>query len=133
MTTIQVVEITLPEDITEFPRGRAFAINIFASWCAPCRVEAPLVSELAKSGVPIIGVNLRDSPPEAEKFLNDFGNPFEKIIADENGQFMMRLGATGIPETLLVDDKGVVRYRFAGPITQAALEKEILPMWEKIK
>ncbi len=130
---IQEINLPLPEQITGLPRGSAFAINIFASWCAPCRVEAPLVDQLGKSGVTLIGINLRDEPAAAQKFLNDFGNPFKMIIADESGRLLMQLGATGIPETILIDAKGIMRYRFAGPITQQALNQEILPAWEKIK
>lgn len=131
--TLQEINQPLPQDIDEFPTDEAFAINIFASWCAPCRVEAPLIDQLGKSGVTLIGINLRDKPDEAQKFLNDFGNPFEKIIRDESGASLLKIGATGIPETILVDRKGIIRYRFAGPVTQEALNKELLPAWEKIK
>lgn len=130
---LQEINLPLPQDIPEFPVGKAFAINIFASWCAPCRVEAPVIDQLGKSGVKLIGINLRDDPKAAEKFLNDFGNPFSAIIKDQDGRFLITLGATGIPETILVDQNGVMRYRFAGPVTQEALNREILPAWEKIK
>jgi cytochrome c biogenesis protein CcmG/thiol:disulfide interchange protein DsbE len=103
-------------------------VNFFASWCLPCRVEAPQLKELAEAGVRIEGIALRDRPDAIRDFLKKTGNPFRRIGLDSEGQVAIAFGSSGVPETFLVDGKGVVRYQHIGEIRAdqlPALMKEI--------
>ncbi len=101
-------------------------VNFWASWCAPCRAEHPILSELSAEGITIYGVNYKDTPAQAQKFLGDLGNPFAAIGADA-GRAAIDWGVYGVPETYVIDGKGVVVLRFAGPITRQELERTIRP------
>ncbi len=104
-------------------------VNFWASWCAPCRAEHPNLVALAKSGVKIWGVNYKDDPAKARAFLAELGNPFAGVEADP-GRNAIEWGVYGVPETFVIDGKGVIRLRFAGPITTDALRTRILPAIE---
>jgi cytochrome c biogenesis protein CcmG/thiol:disulfide interchange protein DsbE len=101
-------------------------VNFWASWCAPCRAEHPMLETLAQEGIPIYGVNYKDREPDAQKFLNDLGNPFAAIGADA-GRMALDWGVYGVPETYVIDGEGRIILRFAGPITAAELERSIRP------
>lgn len=101
-------------------------VNFFASWCQPCRVEHPMLDQLATEGVTIHGINYKDKPADAEKLLADLGNPYAKIGADKGGM-ALNWGVYGVPETYVIDGNGVVVLRWAGPITADVLEKTIRP------
>ncbi len=102
-------------------------VNFWASWCAPCRAEHPMLSEIAATGVPIHGVNYKDKPENALAFLDDLGNPFTAMGADESGRMGLDWGLYGVPETFVIDGAGKVVLRFAGPVTRAVMEDTILP------
>ena len=102
-------------------------VNYWASWCAPCRVEHPTLEALAAEGVPIYGINYKDDPAKALTFLEELGNPYVAVGADPDGRTALEWGLYGVPETYVIDGNGVVLLRFAGPITQRALEGEIRP------
>ena len=99
-------------------------VNIWASWCAPCRLEHSLLMDLKeKTNINIIGLNYKDKKSNAIKFLNKFGNPFEKILIDPNGTISITLGAYGVPETFLVNSKSKIIRKFTGPLkTENILE-----------
>ncbi len=107
--------------------GRMKLVNFWASWCAPCRAEHPSLVKLAAEGVPIYGVNYKDTPENAAKFLAELGNPFEKMGADATGRMGLMWGLYGVPETYLIDGEGRILLRHAGPITERVVEGTIRP------
>lgn len=107
--------------------GRVKLVNFWASWCAPCRVEHPALVALAAEGLPIYGVNYKDTPANAAKFLDELGNPFEKMGADATGRMGLMWGLYGVPETYLIDGEGRILLRHAGPITQRVIDGTIRP------
>ncbi|MBH0112950.1 DsbE family thiol:disulfide interchange protein [Novosphingobium sp. YJ-S2-02] len=103
-------------DSADFAKGSPRLVNIFASWCIPCRVEAPQLGALAKAGVRIEGISVRDSTENLRAFLSQNGDPFAAIGADDDGQVQLALGSSGVPETYVVDGKGLIRYQHVGEI-----------------
>jgi len=96
--------------------GKPRLLNIFASWCIPCQVEAPQLAQLAAAGVPIDGISVRDRPELLAVFLKQNGNPFQRIGADDAGKVQLALGSSGVPETYLIDGKGRIRHQHIGEI-----------------
>lgn len=96
--------------------GKPRLLNIFASWCIPCAVEAPQLAKLAESGVEIDGIAIRDRREDVEAFLARHGNPFARIGADDVSSVQMAIGSSGVPETFVIDAKGVIRYQHIGEI-----------------
>jgi len=107
--------------------GEVKLVNYWASWCAPCRVEHPNLAQLAADGVTIYGVNYKDKPDNALGFLKELGNPYTALGADAEGRMALNWGVYGVPETYVIDGKGNIVLRFAGPITQRVLDSTILP------
>lgn len=106
-------------------------VNFWASWCVPCRVEHAQLEEMNASGVTIHGVNYKDKLGNAEGFLNDLGNPYTAIGADDTGRTGRDWGVYGVPETFVIDADGKVVLRYAGPVTQRIMTETILPAIEK--
>ncbi|MGH6707288.1 MAG: DsbE family thiol:disulfide interchange protein [Sphingomicrobium sp.] len=96
--------------------GQPRLVNVFASWCVPCIAEAPLLMELKRQGIPIDAIAVRDKPQDVAEFLGRHGNPFERIGADPESRLQIALGSSGVPETFVVDGKGIVRYQHMGAI-----------------
>ena len=101
-------------------RGQAYAVNVFASWCAPCRLEASSIEVLA-GDLPVIGVNYRDDDADANAFLERFGNPYTGIGRDPDGSASIQLGVHGLPETFIVGPDGIVVLHHQGPVLADAL------------
>jgi cytochrome c biogenesis protein CcmG/thiol:disulfide interchange protein DsbE len=108
-------------------------VNFWASWCAPCRAEHPILSELAAQGITVHGVNYKDDPAKAQAFLAELGNPYATIGADPAGRTAIDWGLYGVPETFVIDGSGTVVLRFAGPITRQELDRKILPAIRKAR
>ena len=117
----------------DLTQGRPVVINFFASWCVPCRAEHPLLTELAeKHKAEIWGINHRDRPKEAKRFLDELGNPYRRIGVD-NGRGIIHWGVYGLPETMVVDGAGKIRYHHRGPLTRKNLIEEVLPVLEYLE
>jgi cytochrome c biogenesis protein CcmG/thiol:disulfide interchange protein DsbE len=102
--------------IADLRSGKPHLVNVFASWCIPCRAEAPQLMALKQRGVPIEGVAIRDRSEDVAAFLADWGDPFDRIGADPTSRVQFALGSSGVPETFLVDGKGVIRHQHIGDI-----------------
>jgi len=107
--------------------NRVTLVNLFASWCIPCREEAPALAQLAHArGVRLIGIAYKDKPEAARAFLNEYGNPFDRVGLDADGRAGIEWGISGVPETFVIDRHGIVRGRF-GPLTPDGLVIDMLP------
>lgn len=111
----------------ELRAGEVTLVNFWASWCAPCRAEHPILTELAAEGITVLGVNYKDPADKAQAFLAELGNPYARIGADAEGRMALDWGLYGVPETFVVAGDGTVVLRFAGPITRQELERRIRP------
>lgn len=111
--------------------GKVKIVNFWASWCGPCRVEHPNLIKLAAEGIPIYGVNYKDRPEAAQKFLDELGNPFAKLGSDEKAKMGFQWGVTAPPESFVIDGEGRVIYRFAGPLVERVIESDIRPALAK--
>jgi cytochrome c biogenesis protein CcmG/thiol:disulfide interchange protein DsbE len=101
-----------------------YIVNIWASWCVPCRTEHPLLMKLSKNqSVKLIGLNYKDNLNNAKKFINDFGNPYSQIIIDSDGTLSVEFGAYGVPETFIIDKNKMIIRKFLGPISKEILEE----------
>lgn len=99
-------------------KGKAYLLNIWASWCEACTQEQSVLLEIKRHHrIPIIGLNYKDDPANARSFLKQWGNPYEIIVMDETGKAAIDWGVYGTPETFLVDQKGQIRYKYVGPLT----------------
>lgn len=111
-----IVEGTPGLSSAHFTDGQPKLLNVFASWCVPCRVEAPQLARLEQAGAPIVAVAIRDRPEDTAAFLDAFGNPFSRIGRDDISEVALLLGSSGVPETFVVDGQGVIRYQHIGEI-----------------
>ncbi|MGE0223252.1 MAG: DsbE family thiol:disulfide interchange protein [Acetobacteraceae bacterium] len=113
--------------------GKPVVINFFASWCAPCRIEHPLLMRLAKQeNVPVYGIAYKDKPEDTARFLAQFGDPYRAVGLDLNGRTGLDFGAYGVPETYVLDAQGHIRKRFVGPLSIQAVEQELLPLLRQL-
>jgi cytochrome c biogenesis protein CcmG/thiol:disulfide interchange protein DsbE len=113
-------------------KGAVTLVNVWASWCVPCHDEAPLLMQLAQdSRLRIVGINYKDEPDNARRFLGRYGDPFAAAGADVNGRAAIEWGVYGVPETFIVGRDGRIAYKLVGPITPENLETTIKPEIEK--
>lgn len=109
--------------------GQTWLLNVWASWCAPCRQELPVLAELSKrDGVAIYGLNYKDLPDKARALLRLAGNPYRASAMDSDGRMGMDFGIQGVPETFVIDREGRIRYRHAGPVTPEIWRDRLLPV-----
>ncbi|MEO1104166.1 MAG: DsbE family thiol:disulfide interchange protein [Devosia sp.] len=103
-------------------KGKVSLVNVFASWCGPCRVEHPLLMALSeRDGLNIVGLNYKDQQSAAERFLAELGNPYDVVGVDPDGRRAIEWGVYGVPETFIVDTEGVIRAKHVGVLTQEVL------------
>ncbi|UMA67363.1 DsbE family thiol:disulfide interchange protein (plasmid) [Roseivivax marinus] len=115
-------------------QGEVSIVNVWASWCVPCRVEMPLLVELAaRDTVPIHGINYKDAPEAALRFLDETGDPYTRIGADRSGRASLDWGVYGLPETFVIDARGRIAYKHVGPFDRRALDEEILPVVRRLQ
>ncbi|EHJ96876.1 DsbE family thiol:disulfide interchange protein [Agrobacterium tumefaciens] len=109
-------------------KGKLTLVNVFASWCIPCRQEHPILQELAKDKrITVVGINYKDKPDNALRFLGELGNPFAAIGVDPNGKAAIDWGVYGIPESYLVGADGTILYKKVGPFDARSVERDLLP------
>jgi len=114
--------------------GKVWLLNVWASWCASCRDEHPLLVQLAKANVvPIYGLNYKDKRNLAIQWLDQLGDPYTKSIMDPEGRVGIEYGVYGVPETYVIDKSGVIQYKQIGPVTVDVLEKTILPLVKELQ
>ncbi|MBI1201915.1 MAG: DsbE family thiol:disulfide interchange protein [Rhodopseudomonas sp.] len=110
-------------------KGEVSLVNVFASWCVACREEHPLLLKMKSDGVvPIHGLNYKDTPDNAARWLNSFGDPYTRTGADLNGRVAIDWGVYGVPETFVIGKDGRIVYKHIGPLSQEALDRIILPL-----
>ena len=113
-------------------KGSVSLVNVFASWCLPCRIEHPQLMRLARDGFAVYGLNYKDDPDDARRFLAEFGNPYRAIGADTTGRAVIDWGVYGVPETFVIDRAGRIRFKHVGPITPHDLEAKIRPILDEL-
>jgi len=112
--------------------GRPVLVNVFASWCAPCRQEIPLLVRLASEGVRIYGIAYKDAPEATQKFLAQLGDPYRGVGVDRDGRIAIEFGVYGVPETYVVDAAGRIRHRHVGAVTEDVARRTLLPLLEEL-
>jgi cytochrome c biogenesis protein CcmG, thiol:disulfide interchange protein DsbE len=113
--------------------GRVVLVNFFASWCAPCRLEQPLLLRLAQQkGIQLYGVAYKDKPKNTAAYLAELGDPYRRIGLDESGRVAIDFGVYGVPETYVIDKRGRIRLRHVGPLTAEDVDRELLPLLRKL-
>ncbi len=114
--------------------GDVHMVSVWASWCPSCRVQHPALHELAREhGLPLVGLNYKDEPGEALRWLNQFGDPYQSIAYDPDGRVAMDFGVYGAPETFVVDAQGKIRYKHIGPIDRATIDDTLRPMIAELR
>ena len=109
--------------------GRPFLLNVWASWCAQCRDEHPLLLDLARAGsIMLVGLNYHDELEAGRQWLAERGDPYRVTLFDPQGKLGLDLGVYGVPETFLIDAKGVIRYKHIGPLSNEVLNQQLLPL-----
>jgi cytochrome c biogenesis protein CcmG, thiol:disulfide interchange protein DsbE len=109
--------------------GKVWLLNVWASWCVSCREEHPVLVEFAKSGIaPLYGLNYKDQRKDGLAWLNQFGNPYVLSAYDREGRIGIDYGVYGVPETYVIDKKGIIRYKRIGPLTPEILKQKVVPL-----
>jgi cytochrome c biogenesis protein CcmG/thiol:disulfide interchange protein DsbE len=115
----------------DLAKGEVTLVNVWASWCGPCIQEHPILTRLKKEhGLRLLGINYKDAPDAAKRFLNRLGNPYDAIGADVSGRVAIDWGVYGVPETYVVDGRGQIVHRYVGPLSEDGIEKELMPAIE---
>ena len=114
-----------PEEL----KGKVWVFNVWASWCAACRDEHPVLADFARSGTtPLYGLNYKDRRDDAIAWLKRYGDPYAASVVDADGRIGIDYGVYGVPETYVIDKRGVIRYKRIGPVTPAILKDKIVPL-----
>jgi cytochrome c biogenesis protein CcmG/thiol:disulfide interchange protein DsbE len=114
--------------------GDVTLVNVFASWCIPCKAEHPVITRLSREqGVTVFGINYKDKPKDALTWLARNGNPYAAIGADQDGRVSIDWGVYGVPESYLIDRQGRIRFKHVGPLTPQVVEEQLLPMVKHLR
>ncbi|WP_341677472.1 DsbE family thiol:disulfide interchange protein [Niveibacterium sp. SC-1] len=114
-------------------KGKVWLLNVWASWCVSCRDEHPVLVEFAgRNLVPVVGLDYKDNPTDAQAWLARFGNPYGMVAVDAEGRIGIDYGVYGVPETYVIDKQGVIAHKHIGPLTAEVIEQEILPLIRKL-
>jgi cytochrome c biogenesis protein CcmG, thiol:disulfide interchange protein DsbE len=114
-------------------KGRVVLVNFFASWCEPCRDEHPVLMQLAKNDlVALYGIDYKDKPEDAQRFLKQLGDPYRTIGLDTSGRTAIDFGVYGVPETYVIDQQGRIRLRHVGPLSATDVAQELLPLLKEL-
>ena len=117
---------------SDLAKGEPTLVNVFASWCLECQHEHPLLLALGQSpGIRLYGIDYKDDPKAARRFLGSYGNPYARVGADRSGRVAIDFGVYGVPETYVVTGDGTIAYRHVGPLTEEAVKAKILPLLAK--
>ena len=115
-------------------RGQVWLLNVWASWCSSCREEHKVLNHLAQQKIAvIIGLNYKDSDEGANNWLNTLGNPYTTTIVDPEGRIGLDWGVYGVPETFIIDKKGIVRHKLTGPVTADSIQQILLPLIKQLQ
>jgi cytochrome c biogenesis protein CcmG/thiol:disulfide interchange protein DsbE len=118
----------------DLDKGTVTFVNVWASWCVPCRDEHPLLMELSqREDLKVVGINYKDDPENARRFLMTLGIPFAAVGADPNGRAAVDWGVYGVPESFIIDGKGTIRLKWIGPLSREALKTQIIPKIEELR
>ena len=129
-----VPELGVPGFDTASLKGQVTVVNVFASWCIPCRDEHPLLLALRDvSNVRLFGINQSDAPENAVAFLTELGNPYAAVGADRDRRVSIDWGVYGVPETFVVDAKGIITFKHVGPLTPQSMDEQLLPAIERAR
>ncbi|BAP87488.1 periplasmic protein thiol:disulfide oxidoreductase DsbE [Burkholderiales bacterium GJ-E10] len=132
----RVASLSSPEQMVDRKDmlGKVWMLNAFASWCVACREEQPMLVDFARSsGVPIIGLDYKDTRPAGLGWLVQYGNPYAEIAFDQSGRIGINYGVYAVPETFLIDKQGVVRFKQIGPFTPDIIQNTLLPLIRKLQ
>ena len=114
--------------------GRVWILNVWASWCVACRAEHGLLNDFSsRYNTTLVGLNYKDAEADAKRWLANLGNPYSIIAVDRNGDTGIEWGVYGVPETFVVDKKGIVQYKHIGPVDEAAIRDKIVPLVQKLE
>ena len=114
-------------------KGEISLVNAWASWCVACRAEHEVITQLSQSGLKVYGLNYKDEPDDAKKWLQRFGNPYFVNAVDYDGRIGIEWGVYGTPESFLIDHQGIIRHKVIGPITPSIVNQELIPLIKQIK
>lgn len=115
-------------------KGQVWLLNVWASWCVACRQEHPVLVEMARRGeVPLYGLNYKDAPTQARRWLEEHGNPYKLSIVDYEGKVGIDYGVYGVPETFVIDKQGVIRHKVIGPLSYPELTNCVMPVVNELK
>ena len=115
-------------------KGQVWLLNVWASWCAPCREEHPLLVDAARAkAVPVVGLNYKDDPRAADEWLRKLGDPYQAIAVDRDGRVSIDYGVYGVPETFVIDREGVVRLKHIGPLTPEVWQRQVMPLVQRLQ
>jgi cytochrome c biogenesis protein CcmG, thiol:disulfide interchange protein DsbE len=115
-------------------QGKVWVLNVWASWCAPCREEHPLLVAVAREpGIALVGLNYKDDPRNAQEWLLKLGDPYLATAVDRDGRVGIDYGVYGVPETFVIDKSGIVRHKHVGPLTQEVWTRDVLPLIHKLQ